>query len=68
MGDSIGQWLTYLLPDPAAQGSIPGICSQEKIVNAAEVNQWPCLEESGQWIENVDQTLVASVSSSRYNL
>ena len=25
-------------------------------VNVAEVNQWRCLEESGQLLENVDQT------------
>ena len=38
------------------QGSIPSIpekFSEEKIVAVAEVNQWLCLEESGQWLENV---------------
>ena len=27
-----------------------------KIINVAQVNQQRCLEESGQWLENVDQT------------
>ena len=27
-----------------------------KIINLAEVNQQCWLEESGQWLENVDQT------------
>ena len=46
-GGSIAQWLTYLLPDPAAPGlnpSIPEIFSEEKIVNVAEVNQRRCLK------------------------
>ena len=30
--------------------------SEEKIINIAEVNQWRWLEESVQWLENVDQT------------
>ena len=29
---------------------------QRKIINVAEVNQRPGLEESGKWLENVDQT------------
>ena len=33
--------------------------SEEKIVDDAELNQWPCLEESGQWFENVDRTHLA---------
>ena len=48
-----------MLLDPAALSLIPSIPkknSEEKIVDIAEVNQWPCLEESGQWLENVDQT------------
>ena len=36
-------------------GSIPSI-SGEIIVDVAEVNQWCCLEESEQRLENVDQT------------
>ena len=32
------------------------IVSEEKIVDVAKVNQWRCLGESGQWLENVDQT------------
>ena len=27
-----------------------------KIINFAEVNQWCWLEDSGQWLENVDRT------------
>ena len=49
----------YLHLDPAAPGSISSIPKkfpEEKIVNVAEVNQRPCLEESGQWLENVNQT------------
>ena len=34
----------------------PIILAEEKIVDVAEVNQWRCLEESREWIENVDQT------------
>ena len=29
---------------------------EHKIVNVVEVNQRLCLEESGQWLENIDQT------------
>ena len=36
--------------------SSPELFLDEKIVSAAEVNQRHCLEESGQWHENVDQT------------
>ena len=48
-----------MLPDPAAPNLIPSILeifSEEKIVDVAEVNQQRCLEESGQWLENVDRT------------
>ena len=58
-GGILAQKLAYLLLDPAAPGSIPcgpKIFSEEKIVNITEVNQRHCLEESGQWLENVDQT------------
>ena len=36
---------------------------RKTIVTVAEVNQQRCLEESGQWLENVDQThlVLASV-------
>ena len=30
--------------------------SEAQIVNVAEVNHPCCFEESGQWLENVDQT------------
>ena len=39
-------------------GSIPSMpkkISEEKIVNIAKVYQWRCLEESGQWLENIDR-------------
>ena len=48
-----------MLPDPAAPGLIPSIpqnFTEENIVNVAEVNQQRCIEESGQRLENVDQT------------
>ena len=35
---------------------VPKKISEEKIVDVAEVNQRRWLEESGQWLENVDQT------------
>ena len=33
-----------------------------KIVDVADVNQRRCLEESGQWLENVDHTHLVLVS------
>ena len=48
-----------MLPGPPALVSIPTVpefFSEEKIADVAEVNQWHCLEESGQWLENVDRT------------
>ena len=59
MGEYKAEYIEYLLPDPAALGSIPSIpaiSSEGKIVDVAEVNQQHCLEESGQWLENVDRT------------
>ena len=56
---SVVKWLAYLLPDPAAPGlipSIPKIFSEKNIAQVGEVNQWCWLEESGQWLENVDRT------------
>ena len=42
---------------PPAHCSIPSISKKFRgtIVDVAEVNQWCCLEKSGQWLENVDQ-------------
>ena len=57
MGGSKAQWLAYLLPYPAALGFIPSIPnknSEEKNVNNAEVNQRSCLEQSLQWLQNVE--------------
>ena len=34
----------------------PKKISETKIVDVAKVNQWRCLEESAQWLENIDQT------------
>ena len=51
--------MAYLLPEPAAPSLIPSIpkkISEEKIIDVAEVNPQPWLEESGQWLENVDLT------------
>ena len=48
-----------MLSDPAAPGSIPSIPKvfcEENIIDVAEVNQRHCLEESVQWLENVDRT------------
>ena len=46
-----------MLLDPAASGltpSVPESVSDDKFVDV-EVNQQLCLEESGHWLENVDQ-------------
>ena len=56
-GGIIAHWLAYLLPDPAAFGSIPSIpkkISEEEIIDTAQVNQQRWLEESGLWLENLD--------------
>ena len=39
---------------PGSSPSIPKILSEEKIIYVADVNQWHWLEESGQWLENVN--------------
>ena len=55
----IAKLLAYLYPDLAVLGSIPSITklfSDKKIVDVGEVNQRHCVEESGPWLENVDQT------------
>ena len=51
--------ISYLLLDLAALGLNPCILQKnfsEKNVDVAEVNQWHCLEESRQWLENADPT------------
>ena len=35
---------------------------QSTIVDVAEVHQLPCFEESGQWLDNVDETHLALAS------
>ena len=39
LGGSTAQWLVYLLPYPAAPGSIPKKFREERIINVVEVNQ-----------------------------
>ena len=66
LGDSIAQWLAHLLLSPAAPGSshsIPKKLSEEKMVEGAAVHQRRCLEESGQWLENVNRTHLVLASS-----
>ena len=51
--------LAYLLPDPAAPGSIPSIpkkIQRKEMTNVAGVYCRRWLEESGQRLENVDPT------------
>ena len=56
-GGSIAQWLSILASVPAATDSIPsGFFQMKKIVDVGGVNQWRCLEESGQRLKNVDRT------------
>ena len=55
----ISPTVSILASRPTAPNSIPSIpqkISDEYIVNVAKVNQWRCLEESEQWLENVDRT------------
>ena len=47
-----GRKVRLLVLDPAVAQKI----SEEKIVDVAQANKRPCLEESGQWLENVNQT------------
>ena len=47
-----------LASHPAAPGlipSVPGISSEKKNIVVTAVNQHHWLEESGQWLENVDR-------------
>ena len=49
--------VAYLLSDPAILSwitSAPEIISEKKIADIAELNQFYCLEESGQWLKNDD--------------
>ena len=41
---------------PRFDSKHPRISLEEKIIDVAEINPWHCLEESGQWLENLDQT------------
>ena len=42
------QWQTA---DPSSIPSTPKNFSEENIVDISEVNQWRCLEDSGQWLD-----------------
>ena len=67
--------VTYLLltQQPLVRFPAFPIFLRGKIINVSEVNQWRCLEESGQWLENVDRThlVLASgkpvLNNCRYN-
>ena len=64
-GGSIAQWLANLLLGLAAPGLIPSIPKKNfrgKIIDVGEVNQLRWLEESGQWLENVDRTHLVQAS------
>ena len=53
---------SILASHPAAPGSIPSITKKNfrgNIINVAEINQWHWLEESEQWLENVDRVLAS---------
>ena len=56
-GGSLAQWLAKLLLYPTAMGSIPSFPKKFKI---SKERNWSyfggCLEGSGQWLENFDQT------------
>ena len=55
----MAQWLAYLLHNPATPGSIPSAPKtfpEKNIVYVTNANQLSCLEQSGQWLENIDQT------------
>ena len=57
MVGSTAQWLAYLLPGPSARVRYPLFLkeiAEEKNVDAAEVNQRCCVQESGKWLEDVD--------------
>ena len=50
--------VSYLLRDPAAPALIPSIPPKKfrgEIIDVTKVYRWRCLEESDQWLENVDQ-------------
>ena len=64
MDGSIAPCLAFLFPDPAVPGLIPSIpqISEEKVVN---VHQRWRLEQSGQWLENVDLTSLLVLASGK---
>ena len=48
--------LAYRPSCPGFIPSIPETFLEKKFVHVGEVNQWRSLEESRQWLENVDET------------
>ena len=52
---SLPRWLVFLLFHPADLCSMLRVPKKLKSIDVAEVYQWCCLEESEQWIENVNQ-------------
>ena len=52
----IAQWLEFLLRTQLPWVRFPKKILEEKNVDVAKVYQWFCSEESGLWLENVDQT------------
>ena len=57
----VGLMVYILAPRPSCCPGLKKI-SEEKFVCVGEVIQRHCLEESGQWLENVDQTHLVLVS------
>ena len=52
----IAQWLEFLLRTQLPWVRFPKKFLEEKNVDVAKVYQWFCSEESGLWLEIVDQT------------
>ena len=55
---------SILASHPAAPGLNPSVPKkfQRKKIDFAEVNRWRCLEESEQWLENVDPSHLVPAS------
>ena len=66
-GGSIPQWLAYLLPDPAALGSIPIVSNKKLSTFVRLINGAGYRTVYGQWLENADQTHLVLVSGKQKN-